>query len=67
MPKPPVKSVTVRFRAFPKELAGWKRLARGDAMTLSTWIRDNLNARFDEPSPKAASRAMHRSTSGEGK
>ena len=50
MPKPPVKSVMVRFRAFPKELAGWKRLSRKDAMTLSTWIRDRLNMAFDEPS-----------------
>ena len=55
MPKPPVKSVTVRFRAFPKELAGWKRLSRADSMTLSTWIRDRLNMAFDEPSPFAAS------------
>jgi hypothetical protein len=39
----------VRFRAFPKELAAWKRLSRADAMTLSTWIRDSLNARLDEP------------------
>lgn len=67
MPRPPVKSVTVRFRAFPKELAGWKRLARVDAMTLSTWIRDSLNARLDEPSPKVGSRAGHRSNSSEGK
>jgi len=49
MPRPPVKSVVVRFRAFPKELAAWKRLSRADAMTLSTWIRDSLNARLDEP------------------
>lgn len=49
MPKPPVKSVMVRFRAFPKELAAWRRLSRADAMTLSTWIRDSLNARLDEP------------------
>lgn len=48
MPKPPVKSVMVRFRAFPKELAAWRRLSRADAMTLSTWIRDSLNARLDE-------------------
>ena len=54
MPKPPVKSVTVRFRAFPKELAAWKRLSRADSMTLSNWIRDSLNARLDEPSPFAA-------------
>lgn len=68
MPKPPVKSVTVRFRAFPKELAGWKRLARGDAMTLSTWIRDSLNARFDEPVPQRDARGVNRSNSeGEGK
>jgi len=50
MPKPPVKSVIVRFRAFPKERAAWRRLARADAMGLSTWIRDSLNARRDEPS-----------------
>ena len=49
MPKPPVKSIIVRFRAIPKELKGWKRLSRRDAMTLSTWIRDRLNMAFDEP------------------
>jgi hypothetical protein len=57
MPKPPVKSVLVRFRAYPKELAGWKRLSRANAMTLSTWIRDNLNAQFDEPYESPAVRA----------
>ena len=57
MPKPPVKSVMVRFRAFPKELAAWKRLSRADAMTLSNWIRDSLNARLDEaPAPPATGR-----------
>jgi hypothetical protein len=48
MPKPPVKSVIARFRAYPKELAGWKRLAYAEGLTLSTWIRDKLNAQFDE-------------------
>lgn len=43
MPRPPVKSVMVRFRAFPKELAAWKKLSRADAKTLSNWIRDRLN------------------------
>jgi hypothetical protein len=43
----------VRIRALPNELAVWKRLARKDAMTLSTWIRDHLNAVQDEPSPFA--------------
>lgn len=51
MPKPPVKSIVVRFRAYPKELAAWKRLSRADAATLSTWIRDSLNMRLDEPPP----------------
>ena len=51
MPKPPTRSVLVRFRAFPKELAAWKRLSRMDAMTLSLWIRDSLNMRLDEPPP----------------
>jgi hypothetical protein len=54
MPKPPVKSVTVRFRAFPNELAAWKRLSRAKAMTLSTWIRNGLNARRDEAPIKPA-------------
>jgi len=55
MPKPRIKSVVVRFRAYPKELAAWRRLSQADAMTLSTWIRDSLNARLDEPdSPFAA-------------
>jgi hypothetical protein len=54
MPKPPVKSVMVRFRAGPKELAAWKRLSRADAMTLSNWIRDSLNARRDESSTQLA-------------
>lgn len=49
MPKPPVKSVVVKLRAYPKEVAAWKRLARTDAMTLSMWIRDSLNMRLDEP------------------
>lgn len=49
MPRPPVKSVVVKVRAYPKELAAWKKLARSDAMTLSMWIRDSLNARLDEP------------------
>lgn len=48
MPRPPVKSVVVRFRAFPKELAAWKRLSKADAMTLSAWIRDRLNMQLDE-------------------
>jgi len=48
MPKLPVKSVTVRFRAYPKELAAWKRFAREDSQTLSTWLRDMANARLDE-------------------
>lgn len=48
MPKPPVKSALVRVRAYPKELAAWKRRAREDAMTLSTWIRDKLNMTSDE-------------------
>lgn len=61
MAKPPIKSVTVRFRAFPKELAGWKRLSRADAMTLSTWIRDRLNMAFDEPSPFAEPSGAKRS------
>lgn len=43
MPKPPVRSVDVRLRVYPKERAEWKRLARADAMTLSTWIRHRLN------------------------
>ena len=34
----------MRFRAFPKELAEWRRLSRADAKRLSTWIRDGLNA-----------------------
>lgn len=49
MPKPPVRSVLVRIRAYPKELAGWKKLSRKNAMTLSTWARDRLNMAFDEP------------------
>jgi hypothetical protein len=44
MPKPPVKAVTVRFRALQKDLVTWKRLATADAMTLSTWIRNRLHA-----------------------
>lgn len=48
MPKPPVRSVFPRIRVYPKELAAWKRCARAEAMTLSTWIRDSLNARLDE-------------------
>ena len=44
MPRPPVKSVTVRFRAFPKELAAWKRFARANATTLSNLMRDSMNA-----------------------
>ena len=60
MPKPPVKSVMVRFRSFPKELAAWKRLSRADAMTLSNWIRDSLNARLDEASAQSATRRERR-------
>lgn len=56
MPKPPVKSVLVRFRSYPKELAAWRRLARAEAMNLSTWIRDSLNARLDEPNPIESTR-----------
>lgn len=48
MPKPPVKSVIMRCRAYPKELAAWKRLASASSMTLSMWIRDKLNAQLDE-------------------
>jgi hypothetical protein len=51
MPKPPIRAVSTRFRSYPKELAAWKRRARAEAMTLSTWIRDSLNARLDEPLP----------------
>jgi hypothetical protein len=46
----------VRFRALPKEIAGWRRLSRANAMTLSTWIRDSLNARFDEKKKTAGRR-----------
>jgi len=60
MPKPPVKSVTVRFRAFPKELAAWKRFSRAEAMTLSNWIRDSLNARLDEAPTQSAPRRERR-------
>jgi hypothetical protein len=49
MPKPPVRSVLLRVRVFPKELVGWKQMARRDAMTLATWVRDRLNMAFDEP------------------
>lgn len=75
MPKPPVKSVLVRLRAYPKELAAWKRLARADASTLSTWIRDSLNMRLDDSAARSVPRrdgmasssdpviaAQHRST-----
>ena len=63
MPKPPVKSVMVRFRSFPKELAAWKRLSRADGMTLSNWIRDNLNARLDEAPALSAASPERRRTS----
>jgi hypothetical protein len=59
MPKPPVKSILARFRAHPKEFAAWKRRARADAMTLSTWIRDSLNARLDEAPGQDEPRRRH--------
>jgi hypothetical protein len=48
MPKPPVKSVVVRFRALPKELAAWRGRSRASALTLSRWIRNRLNVQHDK-------------------
>ena len=42
--EPSVRSALARLRVYPKELAAWKRCARADALTLSTWVRDGLHA-----------------------
>ena len=58
MPKPPVKSASMRVRVYPEELVAWRRLARADAMTLSTWIRVNLNVLCKRPKKLAAGRRV---------